>query len=208
MLKILRSLLISLFAILLFSITPFSTASAHSVLEDSTPADGEQLNDPINRIELLFNTKIENGSTLTLVNEIGDELKPLFYEINDNVLVAIFEDSLESGSYQVNWKVIGADGHLIENGYSFTITEPEITEDENQTTKSEEEQTNSTSEKETSPTDAGKEDDVNNKDEENPNQSSSKENAQSSLGIILIICLIIAGLGILAWMLFSNCKKS
>lgn len=206
MLTVKRSLLMSLIALMVFSLIPLSIASAHSVLENSTPADGEQLNDSINRIELSFNTKIENGSTLTLVNDMGDELKPSSYEINNNVLVAIFEDSLESGSYQVNWKVIGADGHLIENQYSFTITEPEIIEDENETTQTEE-QTNSISEKETSPTDEGKEDEVNNQDEENQNQPSSNENEQSSLVMIIIICLIIAVIGIVAWMLFSNRKK-
>lgn len=201
MLKVKKSLLMSLIVLLLFSLFPISMANAHSVLENSIPADGEQVNDSINRIELSFNTKIENGSTLTLVNDVGDELNPSSYEINDNVLVAIFEDSLESGTYQVNWKVIGADGHLIENQYSFTITVPGMTEDENETTQTEEE-TNSTSEKETSTTD-----EVNNQEEENQHQSSSNENEQSSLVMIIIICLIIAVIGIVAWMLFSNRKK-
>ncbi|MFY3790271.1 copper resistance CopC family protein [Ureibacillus sp. MALMAid1270] len=201
MLKVKKSLLMSLIVLLLFSLFPISMANAHSVLENSIPADGEQVNDSINRIELSFNTKIENGSTLTLVNDVGDELNPSSYEINDNVLVAIFEDSLESGTYQVNWKVIGADDHHIENQYSFTITVPGMTEDENETTQTEEE-TNSTSEKETSTTD-----EVNNQEEENQHQSSSNENEQSSLVMIIIICLIIAVIGIVAWMLFSNRKK-
>ncbi|MEJ9282138.1 copper resistance CopC family protein [Ureibacillus thermosphaericus] len=206
MLKIRRSLLMTIIAIMLFCITPFSLASAHSVLENSTPTDGEQLNDSINRIELSFNTKIENGSTLTLVNNKGEEVKPTSHEINDSVLVALFEDSLEPGTYQVNWKVIGADGHLIENQYSFTITEPEIMQEDNQT-KSEEEHINNNSEKETSSTDEGKEDEVINSEEENQNQPTNNENEQTSLVMIIIIFLIIAGVGIVAWLLFSNRKK-
>ncbi|KGR73633.1 copper resistance CopC family protein [Ureibacillus manganicus] len=204
MIKIKKSIFMSFIAIMVFSLIPLSLVSAHSVLENSTPTEGEQLNDSINRIELSFNTKIENGSSLTLVNNTGDELKPSSNEINDKVLVAIFEESLEPSTYQVHWKVVGADGHLIENQYSFTITEPEMTEGRNQTSQSEEEQTNSTTENETPPTDVGKDDVENNQYTENQNQQSSIENEQSSLGMTIIIILIIAGIGIVAWMLFSK----
>ncbi len=197
----------SLIAIMLFCITPFSIASAHSVLENATPADGEKLNDTINRIELSFNTKIENGSTLTLVNDTGDVIKPSSHKINDNVLEAIFEDSLKPGSYQVNWKIVGADGHLIENQYSFTIKEPEIIQDEGNTTQSKDEQANITSEKESQPNEEGKEDELKDQDVEKQNQQISNKNEQSPLRMNIIISLIIVGLGIVAWMLFSNRKK-
>ena len=206
MLKIRGSLLMLLIVIMLFAIIPFSKAGAHSVLENATPADGEQLNEPINRIELSFNTKVENGSTLTLVKDTGDEIKPSSIEITGNALEAIFEDSLEPGSYQVNWKIIGADGHLIENQYSFTIKESEITQDEDNATQSEDEQTNSTSEKENLQNEEGKENGVKNQDLEKQNQQTSNENEQSSLGSVIIILLIIVGLGLLAWMLFSKRK--
>ncbi|BDH63592.1 copper resistance protein CopC [Ureibacillus massiliensis] len=204
MIKIRRTLSLSLIAIILFSITQFSTANAHSVLENSTPGDGEQLSETINRIELSFNTRIENGSTLTLVNDTGDVINPSSHEINDNMLVATFEDSLEPGSYQVNWKVVGADGHLIENQYSFTIKESEITLGKENAGQSEDERNITSSEN--SQTVEYKEDELEDQDVEKQNRQAN-ENDSSSIVNIIIITLIIAGLGLLAWMLFSKNKK-
>ncbi|PKC51643.1 hypothetical protein RhiirA1_483283 [Rhizophagus irregularis] len=120
------------------------------------------------------------------------------------MLVATFEDSLEPGSYQVNWKVVGADGHLIENQYSFTIKESEITLGKENAGQSEDERNITSSEN--SQTVEYKEDELEDQDVEKQNRQAN-ENDSSSIVNIIIITLIIAGLGLLAWMLFSKNKK-
>lgn len=104
----------------LFSLFFISTVSAHSVLEKATPEKGAALENSITKIELSFNTKIENGSTLYLVNKQAEEVHPNSVNINNTTLIGKF-DELKSGAYQVYWKIIGADGHIIENQYSFTV---------------------------------------------------------------------------------------
>lgn len=208
MLKVGKSFL-SLIVVVLLTIIPVRMASAHSVLEKAIPTDGAQLTDTIKSIELTFNTKVENGSTLYLVNDAEEEIQPMSVELADNVLEAIFQDSLEPGSYQVNWKIVGEDGHPIESQYSFTIKEPEIKQPEDNTTGTEDEQTNSPSVTEDSQNEEEKEAGLNNQEIEKQNsskQQTTNESDQSSVGSGIIIFLIVAGLGLLA-LLFSKRKK-
>ncbi|MDC3416764.1 copper resistance CopC family protein [Aquibacillus salsiterrae] len=112
---------IKLVAITFILFTTFmSTVNAHSVLEEANPAEGETMEGPLSTIELSFNTKLENGSTIYLVNDESEEIEAASINLEDNVLTGVFDD-LKSGNYTVMWRIIGTDGHLIENDYSFTI---------------------------------------------------------------------------------------
>ncbi|WP_404452055.1 copper resistance protein CopC [Virgibacillus necropolis] len=184
-----------LIALLLFSILAINEANAHSVLEEAKPKAGEQLTETINSIELTFSTKIENGSTLYLVDDKGKEIEPTSVELTDDVLEANFQDSLEPGSYRVNWKVVGADGHLIENQYSFSIAVSENKGPEDNTTQTEDDEI---------------ETEQRNKDAEQQKSSNKQtkiDNERTSLVSGIIIFLIIAGLVLLCWMLFSKRQK-
>jgi hypothetical protein len=117
-----RNILLVVLALVLFSFIPLhNTAEAHTTLKESTPSEGEEVKDPISSIELIFTSKIENGSTVNLENEQGEEITPESTNINDNTLDAEFDAPLEPGKYQVNWKAISKDGHVMENSYSFSI---------------------------------------------------------------------------------------
>lgn len=189
-------------ALVLGILFPMNTAFAHSTLEEATPKNGEELENTINRIELTFSTKVENGSTLYLVNDEREEIKPESIEINNDVLAASFEDSLSPGSYQVNWKIIGADGHLIENQYSFTIAENEdiaspTEDDQNSTGKD----NNPQNGQETATA-------QNNQQTQQQNSSGQQtSNDQSFVGESgVIVLLIIAGLGLVTWLFFGKRK--
>lgn len=210
MLKVKRCYLISLIIIIIFSIIPIEKVNAHSVLEESSPVDGEQLEDSIESIELIFNTKIENGSTLSLVDTAGNEIQPNSVEIRDNILEARFQEMLKPDTYQVIWKIIGADGHPIENTYSFTIMESDTKLSEDNATQKEDEEIKNTTENEISQSDKEKEDGTDNQDTEEQNsftQDKSNESNQASLETGIIIFLIVSGVVLLAWMLFSKRKK-
>ncbi|MFD1848918.1 copper resistance CopC family protein [Oceanobacillus bengalensis] len=196
-------------ALVVFSLLPFSMVNAHSVLEESTPAEGEELDENLKSIELSFNTKIENGSTLFLINDTGEEIQPPSIDITDNVLKATFQNSLEASTYQVNWKVIGADGHLIENQYSFTVKGSETNQSEENVTQIKDEQTDSSSNNANLNSDEESGNEINQDSEKQttPEQQTSNDSEQTSALSVIIIFLIIVGILLVVWMLFGKRKK-
>ncbi|MFD1849681.1 copper resistance CopC family protein [Oceanobacillus bengalensis] len=204
-----RGIYLLLVVIILFSIIPFSMASAHSVLEKATPTDGEQLEESIDSIELSFNTKIENGSTLSLVNDTGKEIQPSSVEITDNVLKAAFQDALEASTYQVNWKIVGADGHLIENQYSFTVKGSENNQSEDNGVQTKDEQTDSSSNNEELNGEEANGNELNQDSEKQTSteQQTDDESEQSSVVSVIIIFLFIFGILLIVWMIIGKRKK-
>ena len=200
----LKKIMISLSVLLLFSIISISAVSAHSVLVRATPKEGEQLDEPINTIKLTFNTKVEYGSTLFLVNSEGEEIEPETVDTMDGVLTAVFMDSLDSDTYQVNWKIIGADGHPIEDSYSFSIEAQENTE-----TAPASPQTGDAGADQ-----ARKEDNVETdktlqtaQQENSSEQPENSDSEPSSLNSVPFIVLLVAAAVLLVWLLLGKRKK-
>ncbi|MCG7333464.1 copper resistance protein CopC [Salinicoccus roseus] len=117
---------------ILFLTFPSDKVNGHSFLEEANPAEGEQLDESIDTIELSFSTKIENVSTLYLTEENNNQdIQPAAVEIEDNVMKAAFKDLLNAGTYEVNWKIVGSDGHAIEDKYSFSVSSPKDNKSQN-----------------------------------------------------------------------------
>ena len=55
---------------------------------------------------------------------MGETIPVENISLAENQLVGTFSNPLENEEYQVNWKIIGADGHLIEGIVSFTVDAP------------------------------------------------------------------------------------
>lgn len=108
----------------IFFLTYVGSALAHTGLESSSPQNGDIIKEELKQITLTFETKIEQGSTFELQNLIGETLSVENITLSENQLVGTFSNPLENGEYQVNWKIIGADGHLIEGEFSFTVDLP------------------------------------------------------------------------------------
>ncbi|RZT23332.1 copper resistance CopC family protein [Fictibacillus sp. BK138] len=100
-----------------------SSVLAHSDLESATPAKGEKVTTDLEAVVLTFSTKIESLSTMKLKNE--NEEIPLQISIEDNQMTGKMNNRLENGNYTVEYKIIGADGHVIEGNYSFSVDRPE-----------------------------------------------------------------------------------
>ncbi len=98
------------------------SASAHSKLESSTPAEGEKVTTDLEAVVLTFSTKIESLSTMTLQN--GDKEIPLQISVEDDQMTGAITNPLENGNYTVAYKIIGADSHVIEGNYSFSVDRP------------------------------------------------------------------------------------
>jgi copper resistance protein C len=118
-----KVLLLLLFVFVLFS----NQAFAHTSLEDSTPKDGEVITEPIQELTLLFETKVEETSSINVLNSNGESVTLGNFVIEDGEMWANFLQPLENGDYKVEWKIIGADGHPIDGEFSFSVNVP-ITE--------------------------------------------------------------------------------
>ncbi|RFU66121.1 copper resistance CopC family protein [Bacillus sp. V59.32b] len=97
---------------------------AHTGLKDSSPKNQEIVTEELKTITLTFETKIELSSTFELGNSNGEPIPIDDISLNENQMVGNLSSPLDNGSYQVNWKIIGADGHPIEGKFSFQVDVP------------------------------------------------------------------------------------
>ncbi|WP_051254737.1 copper resistance CopC family protein [Halobacillus kuroshimensis] len=190
--KISTALLALIVALGLF--TP--AVHAHTSLENSTPAEGETVEEPLDTIELNFNTVIEEGSTLELSKAEGEAPAPSQVTISDQTMTAVFDDALENGAYTVNWEIIGADGHVIEKQFSFTVDGPaseENTETTGEAAPEEENDTETDTDADQTETDVDSE------------QEPEEENSLPVFMIVVALLLLVVVI-VLAVKLFSSKK--
>lgn len=111
----------SLFIFFMLLLALSAPVSAHTGLKSSSPADGETVTERLQEIRLEFETAIENGSTLSLIDESGAEISIENVELSENEMTATTTKPLDGGQYSANWRIVGEDGHVIEGTYSFII---------------------------------------------------------------------------------------
>ncbi|SDN10681.1 hypothetical protein SAMN05518871_103310 [Psychrobacillus sp. OK028] len=172
--------------VLLFS----NSALAHTGLESSTPAQGSTITEKLTEITLKFLTKIEETSTFTLMNSSNEEVDLEGITVNENILTGNVTEKVENGAYQINWKIIGADGHPIEGVIDFVLEAPEEVEAVEPTTEpiDEVEPIESTTEEMDTTLEAEQE----------------KESSNSTVGIIIVLVIILA---LAAWWMTRRNKK-
>lgn len=96
------------------------TAQAHSVLEASTPADGEVVTEQLETIALDFSAGIEQGSTMSMTVD-GETVDFSEVAVMDDQLIGTPAQELLDGSYVVEYAVLSEDGHPIEGTTSFEL---------------------------------------------------------------------------------------
>ncbi|MFC7686075.1 copper resistance protein CopC [Ureibacillus sp. GCM10028918] len=110
-----------LLATLLFVFATSTNAFAHTHLGSSSPADGQVVTEELSEITLNFEGKIEQSSSFELSNSEGQNISIEEISINEGIMSGTVANPLENGEYLINWSIIGADGHLMEGEYSFTV---------------------------------------------------------------------------------------
>ncbi|EGA89956.1 copper resistance protein CopC [Planococcus donghaensis MPA1U2] len=103
----------------LMFIFPFP-AQAHTTLLSSAPSEDQNVSEKLTEVELLFDTNIEEGSTMN----IEDETSSFEFEeiaINKNGMIGNFDKTLPDGSYRIVWNIIGEDGHPVEGQIAFNM---------------------------------------------------------------------------------------
>lgn len=114
--------IVSFFVI--FFIMFLNQAFAHTSLTESNPADGEVVIEPIQELALIFGTKVEESSSITVIDSHSQPVSIEALSINYDKMTAMFFQPLENGVYEVKWNIIGADGHPMEGNVSFTVDVP------------------------------------------------------------------------------------
>ena len=103
--------------------------SAHTSLSGSSPGDGEELEAQPTQIHLSFSGKLESSASLHAIKLDGPEgavpLEPPALDGGGKSLMAALPPGLPNGAYAVTFRVVSADGHPIEGGFSFEIAAPE-----------------------------------------------------------------------------------
>ncbi len=112
-------LLASLLA-LAFSAGP---AAAHAKLESMTPADGSSMPAPPTKVVLTFNEPVgSNGTQIQVKSPAGVNVATGNPQVIDNTVTQPVGAMIEAGRYQVEARVVSADGHPITVAAAFTIT--------------------------------------------------------------------------------------
>ncbi|MFD0049746.1 copper resistance protein CopC [Actinomycetes bacterium NPDC127524] len=109
----------------LFLMVPVA-ASAHTGLESSNPAKGQVITSELKKISLVFESKVENLSTMKVMK--GEVEVPVSVKVNDSNMTGVLSKPLESGSYKIMWKIVGEDGHPISGEIPFTVNVKKDTE--------------------------------------------------------------------------------
>ncbi|WP_339272483.1 copper resistance protein CopC [Paenibacillus sp. FSL K6-1330] len=125
MLKHVKASILLTLGLLLILVFPTATW-AHSKLETSTPAADAKLTESVQEVSLSFNENIdENLSTLKIKNAQGESVEVAEVKINQNTMLGTLAAPLPSGSYTVEWKIVGGDGHPVDGTYAFEVDAPE-----------------------------------------------------------------------------------
>jgi methionine-rich copper-binding protein CopC len=121
----------ALFAILFFSVFTAVPASAHSELETATPGPDEILTIWPSEVNLTFNENLltadqQQINFVSVINSSGKQIDNQDSKVVGNIVSITLPDQQPNGSYFVNYRVVSADGHVIEDSYEF-LFDGEIT---------------------------------------------------------------------------------
>jgi copper resistance protein D len=111
------------FVMLVIFFFPNVEIFAHSYLKSSSPAEGEVVKQPLNTIQIMFETEIEQLGELSLSKD-NQVIAVKRVTIEGDTLTGQLNPPLESGAYEANWRIVGEDGHPIEGKVTFSVDLP------------------------------------------------------------------------------------
>lgn len=105
-------------------VAPANPAFAHSELLESTPAAGETLPEPPEQVELVFGENVqEQGGAIVVQAADGSRVDQAnTFATDANVATVQLAKTAPSGKYTVNYRVVSADGHIVNGTFSYRQT--------------------------------------------------------------------------------------
>ncbi|TCO34655.1 hypothetical protein EV652_102723 [Kribbella steppae] len=118
-----RRLIAVLVASLLALVVSTGVAAAHAKLESMTPADGSSMAAPPTQVVLTFSEPVgSNGTQVQVKSPSGKNVATGDVQVLDNKVTQPVGAMIEAGRYQVDARLVSADGHPITVTGSFTVT--------------------------------------------------------------------------------------
>jgi putative copper export protein/methionine-rich copper-binding protein CopC len=107
--------------------SPLESAPAlHTELRESHPADGAMMREPVSEILLVFTTPVQAGlSRIIVLGPAGRPLStgPVGHPSpgERDRLVVRLDEVLPLGRYEVEWRTVAPDGHVVEGEFAFEV---------------------------------------------------------------------------------------
>ncbi|WP_028776926.1 copper resistance CopC/CopD family protein [Shimazuella kribbensis] len=94
---------------------------AHAYLLDSTPAQGETVQQTPNEVHLHFSEQVNADMVTITITNSGRQSIPVDVHLapTDPSRVIISLPNLSKGTYQVKWSILSEDGHPVSGDFSF-----------------------------------------------------------------------------------------
>lgn len=199
MLKHVKTSVLLTLGLLLVLVFPTATW-AHSKLESSTPAADAKITESVKEVNLSFNENIdENLSTLKVKNAQGEAVEVSEVKVNQNTMAGTLAAPLPSGSYTVEWKIVGGDGHPVDGTYAFEVdapegeAAPETSADTEETPADTGSTPDETTADDTAADNADPSTDTNQQAENTPANDTSEGNGSTVWIVIIVIVAVVAG---------------
>ncbi|HEX2165907.1 MAG TPA: CopD family protein [Longimicrobiales bacterium] len=100
-------------------------AHAHIRLDESSPGPDEVVYVMPSHLRLLFSARIEARYTgVTLIGPDGEAVSTggvVFVDGSDREITVSLPELVQPGTWTVQWRTAGADGHVLEGSYSFVL---------------------------------------------------------------------------------------
>src|SRR5690625_2834040 len=121
----LRAVLALTVALLLGLLMVAPVATAHDVLIESDPTDGDALDEAPAEIVLTFNNDpLDLGNALTLADDSGATIAEVEGAASGrDVVFDLSGADIPAGELTANWRVVSSDGHPIEGSLTFAVAE-------------------------------------------------------------------------------------
>lgn len=105
-----------------------SPVAAHAQLDESSPANGEQVEEPPDEIVLQFTGDGIQVADVEVVDDDGERVDAGEAEIDaeDPRIVRIPIDDAGDGVYTVTWEVLATDGHTTQGSFFFVVGDEEL----------------------------------------------------------------------------------
>jgi methionine-rich copper-binding protein CopC len=100
-----------------------AVAVGHAILVRSSPVPRAALRDPPKQIELWFNERLEPAySSVSVLTQSGAPVRTRPAIVGpDGKRLTVELPPVPPGSYTVRFRVLSVDGHLAEDGFTFTV---------------------------------------------------------------------------------------
>lgn len=119
--------LAALAATALVSVAAASPALAHNVLIGSSPEEGETLDTVPEEVVLTFNEEVlEGGNAIAVTGPDGEDHTTGDVRIDDAEAATDLGPLPEPGDYEIAYRIVSADGHVIEGELAFTAAEEAV----------------------------------------------------------------------------------